>query len=368
MAPSRPVRRVLLWAAAGMGSRRASLRFRATGYLPLWESLFVASALPVLLLALALEPILAHPVTSAGEGQESSSFPSSRVSVIINGLGGTPKYEEDFLGWTDRLEEIFSSRSGLQVHRIRGERQGRLEILQLFARIASSGSAPDQLWLFLVGHASHDGLHYRFHIRGPDLTDGDLREWLETNPAKRVFVVAATSASGLLADRLKGQNRVIVTATRNERERQPPVFFSFFLEALETEETDTDKDGRLSLLETFFWARQKVAGWYAKNQRLQTEHPLLDDEGTTRLQGKDQAESSVLLASTAYLFEPAAETVSSPRARQQAKKKMALELQIQNLKRNKENLSEADYFHKLEELLLELARLSQELDRVGETP
>ena len=364
MARSSPVS--LSPAAAAQESERRSLRFQAMDGPPFRVSLLVAAALLALLLATDLGSISAYPVGSAAAGPGASALRPNRVTLIINGLGGTSKYEEDFLGWTDKLEEIFSARSGVQIHRIRGERQGRKEILEVFQRVASSGTLPDEVWLFLVGHASHDGRHYRFNIRGPDLTDRDLQEWLATNPARRVFVVAATSASGVLADRLKGQNRVIVTATRNERERQPPLFFSFFLEALEKEETDTDKDGRLSLLETFFWARQKVAAWYAENQRLQTEHPLLDDEGATRLKGKDEADPSLLLASTAYLSESTVDDASTPQARLLAQKKTELELQIQDLKRNKENLSEADYFRQLEELLLELAQLSRQSDRSEE--
>lgn len=327
-----------------------------------WYKIFFAeSTLYLLSLTLVGEPALVCPEAPNTPPQQAVSSPSTRVCVIINGLGGTAQYEKDFLRWTDRLEEIFASQSTIQVHRIQGQRQGRSEMLQLFSQITSAEYRYEELWLFLVGHASHDGLHYRFNIRGPDLTDQDVREWLDKIPAKRFLVVAATSASGVLIDQLKGENRVIVTATRNQRERQPPIFFPLFLKALETEESDTDKDGRRSLLETFFWARRQVANWYTQKRRLQTEHPLLDDGGVIRLKDTDAETvfSSTLLASTAF--------VTDSQTGQLAQQKTALELQIQDLKRNKGNLSEADYFQKLEALLLELARLSQP-EPVPETP
>ena len=49
--------------------------------------------------------------------------------------------------------------------------------------------------------------------------------------------------------------------------------------AFADEGADTDKDERVSLLEAFDYARLEVARVYESDNRLLTEHALLDDNG-----------------------------------------------------------------------------------------
>ena len=45
---------------------------------------------------------------------------------------------------------------------------------------------------------------------------------------------------------------------------------------------DMDKDGRVSILEAFTWARLRVAESYERDGQLRTEHAVLEDNGDGR--------------------------------------------------------------------------------------
>ena len=82
------------------------------------------------------------------------------------------------------------------------------------------------------------------------------------------------------ADYLPAPNRVIITATKSSFERNESHFAQFFVDALTKDGADTDKDGRVSLLEAFRYAVVETKRVYDTDTRLQTEHAQLDDMGT----------------------------------------------------------------------------------------
>jgi hypothetical protein len=91
--------------------------------------------------------------------------------------------------------------------------------------------------------------------------------------------VNAASASGDFVASLSRKNRVILTATRSSGEKNETVFAGYFVAAFAAEGGDADKDGKVSLLEAFEYARREVARFYETEHRIQTEHALLDDNG-----------------------------------------------------------------------------------------
>jgi len=192
------------------------------------------------------------------------------ICIIITGLGGMPEYEENFVSWGLATEAHFQDELESVVYRLDGRDKKKRDILELFEQISSS-PPPKELWLFLIGHASHDNRNYKFNISGPDLTDQEIKTFFDELGETRTYLVAATSASGTLASQLGQENRVIVTATKSATERQPPLFMSFFLEAVTSEEADADKNARVSLLEAFLFSHQKVASWFEEKGRIQTE-------------------------------------------------------------------------------------------------
>ena len=53
----------------------------------------------------------------------------------------------------------------------------------------------------------------------------------------------------------------------------------FISAAIADPEADLDKDGQTSLLEAHLTAAKRTADFYQLEQRMATEHPLLDDNG-----------------------------------------------------------------------------------------
>ncbi len=291
-----------------------------------------------------------------------------KVCIIITGLGGMPEYEENFLSWGLATEAHFQDELESVVYRLDGRNQTKSDILQLFEQISSSPPSKE-LWLFLIGHASHDNRNYKFNITGPDLTDQEIQAFFEGLGETRTYLVAATSSSGTLASQLGQENRVIVTATKSATERQPPLFMSFFLEAVSSEEADTDKNTRVSLLEAFLFSHQKVAAWFEEKGRIQTEHYTLQDNGQVLLEEKTILETQpgnqgTLLASMAYLSRSDETPYSTLKARELASQRVELEREIEDLKFRKNQMPEDEYYRVLEELLVRLAVLSESIDEM----
>lgn len=291
------------------------------------------------------------------------------VCLIVSGLGGMPEYEENFVEWSDRIEKHCAEKLGGSVFRFDGRKTGRADIVRSFKEVHDSLSGQDQLWVFLIGHANHDGEQFKMHIKGPDLTDSDLRELLEANRDHRVYLIAGTSASGALLGELSGENRVVVAATRNRLERQPPLFPSFFLEAAESAEADTDKNGKVSLLEAYLFSRARVESWFEEKGRLQTEHPVLDDGGRVRI-GVDQDEAPPpvtgegMLSASASLSAPSEKAYRTLEARELARRRQAVERDIEDLKFRKSEMTSEQYYERLQALLVDLATINEQIERL----
>ena len=120
---------------------------------------------------------------------------------------------------------------------------------------AKAGEGGSPLWIVLIGHGTYDGKEAKFNLRGPDVTDLELSQWLDT--IKRpVAVLDCTSASGPFLNRLSGPGRVIVTATRSGDELNFARFGQYLAETIADPKADLDKDGQVSLLEAFLTAQQ----------------------------------------------------------------------------------------------------------------
>jgi hypothetical protein len=135
-----------------------------------------------------------------------------------------------------------------------------------------------------------------------------------------------------------------------------------------------DRDGQTSLLEAFIAASARVEEFYKSDNRLATEHALIDDNGDalgtpaawfsgTRATkaAKSGASPDGLAAQRWNLILSAAERAmpAGSRARRDA-----LERQVDALRAKKASMPEAEYYAKLEALLVQLAGIYD----AGKTP
>ena len=208
-------------------------------------------------------------------------------------------------------------------------------------------SPDDTLTVILIGHGTDDGESYKFNIPGPDITAARLAELLDKIPASRQLVVNTTSASGGAIERLKSPSRIIVSATKNGRERNATVFSRYFADAFESPEADQDKNEIITVAEAFRYAEAKVAAYFEEAKRLATEHPHIEGQ---------LAESFVLARLGA-----AAEALNDPSIQPLVAKREKLEIAIDELKLQKDAMSEIEYFDKLQGLLIDLAEVQVEI-------
>ncbi len=172
----------------------------------------------------------------------------------------------------------------------------------------------------------------------------------------RQLVVNTTSASGGAAETLTTPSRIVVSATKNGRERNATVFSRYFAEAFESPEADQDKNEIVTVAEAFRYAEAKVQAHFEEAKRMATEHPRLDGE---------LAETFTLARLGA-----AAEALNDPTIRPLIAKREKLEIAIDELKLQKDAMNELEYFDKLQGLLIDLAEVQVEISALteGATP
>ena len=218
----------------------------------------------------------------------------------------------------------------------------------------------------MIGHGTFDGREAKFNLRGPDMSDAELAQWLA--PSKRpIVVINCTSGSGPFINRLSGQDRIVVTATKSGYELNFARFGQYIAESIGDERADLDKDGQVSLLEAFLMASSRVNEYYRNHSQLATEHALLDDNGDglgtpadwfrgTRATSarKDGAGLDGHRAHQIHL-------IKSDRERQMPadlrRRRDQIELSIAALRDQKDKLGEDVYYRRLEDLMVELAQL-----------
>jgi hypothetical protein len=225
----------------------------------------------------------------------------------------------------------------------------------------------DLVFVFIEGHGSYDGETYKLNLVGPDPTATELASILYSIPSERFVVVNATNCSGGSLRALSGKGKIVITATKSGMENNLTHMGEYFVESLEDKAADANRDTRLSALEAFFYTKQKVEERYRDKDNLQTEHPVLDDNGDAEGQsdpGPDNKEG--LLAGTTFFDNGSSLEGSKPKTPEQAeleREARELEKQIEALKYSKAEMPPSDYEQKLEELLLRLARINAKLQK-----
>lgn len=295
------------------------------------------------------------------------SLAASTYYVTVAGLGGEPDYEQRFAAWAKSADLIVrSSKVDARADTLSGPSATRANLQSVLERIAGQAQAQDDLVVMLIGHGSFDGLDYKLNIPGPDISAAELAALLNRIPAGRQLVVNMTSASGGSLEMLRRENRVVITATRSGSEKNATIFGRYWVEALRDPGADTDKNEAISALEAFRYADRKTAEFYKSQQRLATEHALLEDTGRAegvRSPSPENGQGRLAATFTLLRFGAAQAASRDPAKQKLLAKKEDLESRIDHLKYEKAAMPEEEYRKQLAALLLELAKTQEELDR-----
>ena len=305
--------------------------------------------------------------------------------LVVTGLGGEPAYTEQFHGWATTLIGAATARYEVSEDNITylgekpdldadtiADRSTRENIEAAVEAIADRAAPGDHVVIVLFGHGSFTD-SARINLPGRDLSADDFAGLLDRLRGQRVTFVNTASASGPFVEKLSGEGRIVVTATKTGGERNASVFGGYFVEAFADgeEEADQNKDGRVSMLEAYSYAQQKVTQEYEADGKLLTEHALLDDNGDGEGTNEpDPLTGDGLIARTLF-FTGGADAATAamafpddPELRPLYDARHGLEERVEALRRIKDGTDPERYEQELETLLVELALKSREIRRL----
>jgi hypothetical protein len=286
--------------------------------------------------------------------------------VNIGGLGGQEDYESRFKTQIEELDKLTKAAPQSKVISLSGAQATKIKLKDTFAAIAKEAKADDTLIVTLIGHGTFDGVDYKFNLPGPDASAKDFAVWLLPVPAKRQLLVNTTSASGGSLAELRQEGRTVITATKSGTEKLSTVFPRYWLEALRDPQADADKNEVISALEAYRYAESKTTKYYESNKRLATEHPLLADTASAagfRTPDPTKGEAMVAMRMPVLILGALQNAARTPEKQALLKQREALEQQIDNLKLRKAAMPADQYRLEMRNLLLQVARVQQELDK-----
>ncbi len=292
--------------------------------------------------------------------------------IVVVGAGGEPAYSQQFQIWASRWIDA-AQQHGIPTVLIDGSEPAATCLEQLRAalsdRTSTSGDRP--LWLVLIGHGTFDGKVAKFNLPGPDLSAADLKVLLDSIPGECI-VINCASASGPFINELFRDGRIVVTATKSGYEYSFSRFGDYLSRAVAAAATadlqfDLDKDGQVSLLELVLAASRHTAEFYESENRLATEHALLNDNhdglGTPLewfrgvravRQAKTGTPTDGLRANQLFLFtNPERQSLPS----EKIVDRDALEYELERLRARKDRMAESDYYRELETIALQLLEI-----------
>lgn len=298
----------------------------------------------------------------------------ARHAVIIQGASGEPMFAEQHRGWLDgmatTLRDKFKLGSAQLTVMAEQAREGELRataenVRTTFTKLATSLQSPDVLFVMLIGHGTADGASAKFNLVGPDLSVEDWKAVLAPIKSRVVFV-NSSSASFPFAAGLTGERRIIITSTSTVAQRYSTMFADAFIQALNAGAADLDKNERISMWEAFFYASRIVKQYYEQKGLLATERALLEDNGD----GKGREAMSATgedgtLSTMTYLDAVTGAKATDPALQMLLQKQELLAEQVDELKRKKATMPEAEYDAAWEKLMIELATVGAAIRAKG---
>ena len=320
---------------------------------------------------------------SAPDKKPTGTVDPNKFALVVAGVGGEEAYTRKFTGQATRLYDALVSELGFSAKNITlltesasgagpedGARESDAgparrataeEVRRAFASIKTVANVDSFVLVVLIGHGSFDNQQAKFNLIGPDLVAKDYAQLLGSLPNKRTVFVDCSSSSGEFVKPLSAEGRIVLTATRSGSEQNATVFADHLIAGLVDSAADTDKNGRVSVLEAFNYATKLTADWYKQKNRLATEHALLDDNGDgtghEEATGGDGAVAKVVYLDSKSI-EEAAGNVERARL---IKERERFEEEIEKLKARKADMKTEDYEAELERLLVELATVNQQI-------
>lgn len=281
--------------------------------------------------------------------------------LVVEGLSGAPEFRTRFEAAVDAIRGAAKTRWGVSDSSliVLGEDSTKnarftgqctkANVGAALVRLSTMVKPGDVLMVLLIGHGSGEGPQSKVNLPGPDATAADYASWLAPFGQQQVVFVNTATGSGDFVPALAANGRVVVSATRTAMEKNESEFLKFFAAALASDDADADKDGRLSVLEAFRFARTEVAKSYERTNRMLTEHAVVSDS----------------LIAGRITFGRKATGTDNPRVAALIAERQALESQVAVLRGKKASMEASAYEAELERLLLAIAEKTAAIKAAG---
>ena len=294
--------------------------------------------------------------------------------ICVVGAAGTEEYGKQFQGWATQIREVCTDPNlpnSIPITMIGLEKAESTDLELLKTAIESTATNVSELWVILLGHGTDDRKFTKFNLKGPDVSAMQMKGWLAGLKCKTILV-NCSSSSGPFIQKLKGKNRVIVTATKSGAQMNFARFGSHLVSAIADPSLDLDKDNQTSLLEAFIGASARTQEFYEQETRLSTELAMIDDngdglgtpadwfEGTRVIKKPKSGKADGIAANQVFLIRRGEEAKLTP---EQRSTRDELERKLELWRAKKSRMNEEDYFKTIEPILLELAKLYREVGK-----
>lgn len=156
-----------------------------------------------------------------------------------------------------------------------------LNIKRQLDKISASITASDRFIFYYIGQANIISKQLRLNLPGEDITHLQLSRWLDSVKCGSMLVVLDCPGSELAVKPISAPDRIIIAAARKDQPYSTR-FSKYFLSVMKDQKSDSDKNGKISLLEAFIAVTKQIETFYKEKQVIRTEHPLLEDNGDGR--------------------------------------------------------------------------------------
>jgi hypothetical protein len=298
---------------------------------------------------------------------------STRYAVLIQGASGEPQFATQHRGWLESLASTLRDRFGFETSRIvrlterpvEGEGRASADVVKAeLAKLASTTST-DIVFVCLIGHGTGEGSAAKFNLVGPDLSVAEWAALLAPIKARVVFVNTA-SVSFPFVEGLTGERRIVISATNIPAQRFATMFAESFIQALNADAADLDKNSRLSMWEVFTYASRLQKQHFEQKGLLSTERAVLEDNGDGK--GRDAGAATGddgTLSTMTYLDAKVEARPTDPTLQMLLQRQELLTEEIDALRKKKASMPEAEYEAAFEKLMVQMATLGAEIRKKG---
>jgi len=285
--------------------------------------------------------------------------------LTIAGLGGEAEFDQRFTEYAKSLDKILRAEAGAKVDTLSGADATKAN-LEAKLRALAQTKPEDQVVVMLIGHGTFDEREYKLALPGPDISATELSQLFDKIPARQLIVDMTTSSGGAIPI-LQKNKRVIIAATKAGTEKSSVAIFPrYWIEALQDPATDADKNDVISALEAFRYAQTKVTKFFETQNRLATEHAVIEDTGKgdgVKDPSTDNGEGRVANGFALVHLGASAKLAKDPAKQKLLKHLEDLDAQLDELKYEKASKDQAQYRKELQTLMIDRAQTQEELDK-----